>query len=312
MILIHGKEEYFNNQKLAEIKNKFTQNDIIFFDGKTSLEVILSTLYNASLFGHTQLIICSDLDLLSTSKLTKEQQSSVEKFIKYVSAHKPANELVFVLSNQLATKNPLTDFLLHTANVYESKEITKNSLPRELNNYINKKGGSISSADLLELIDRLPPNLTIMIKEIDKLLLLNPHISWENINKSVGQYLLGDTFAFANAIQSQNFSLMWKTFKQRIYEGDDVHGLIGQIGQIFVLGHQIDSLQRLNYNLKDISNILNVHEFRIKKISQMMTNYSLKEIQKIIKNLKDLDQKLKESMVDPILTFELFLLLNFE
>lgn len=312
MILIHGKEEYFNSQKLAEIKNKFAQNEIIFFDGKTSLEVILSTLYNASLFGNTQLIICSDLDLLSISKLTKEQQSSIEKFIKYISVHKPVNELVFFLTNQLATKNPLTDFLLNAANVYESKEITKKNLPLELNDYINKKGGSISSTVLLELIDRLPQNLTIIINEIDKLLLLNPHISWENIDKSVGQYLLGDTFAFANAIQNQNFSLMWKTFKQRIYEGSDVHSLIGQVGQIFILGHQIYSLQKLNYNLNDISNILNVHEFRIKKISQMMTNYSLKEIQKIIKNLKDLDQKLRESMVDPILTFELFLLLNFE
>ena len=86
------------------------------------------------------------------------------------------------------------------------------------------------------------------------------------------------------------------------------YSLIGLLESQYRLLYQVKVLNKNNTSYNDIASILEVHPFRVKKTLELIRYYTLKEIRKLIKNLADIDFKIKSGVYENNIIIDLLIL----
>ncbi len=86
------------------------------------------------------------------------------------------------------------------------------------------------------------------------------------------------------------------------------YSLIGLLESQYRLLYQVKILNKKNISYNDIAKELEVHPFRVKKTLELIRFYTLKEIRKIIKNLADIDFKIKSGIYENNIIIDLLIL----
>ena len=86
------------------------------------------------------------------------------------------------------------------------------------------------------------------------------------------------------------------------------YALIGLLESQYRLLYQVKVLNRRNISNNDIASVLEVHPFRVKKTLELVRYYTLKEIREIIKNLSDIDFKIKSGVYENNIIIDLLIL----
>ncbi|WP_025755525.1 DNA polymerase III subunit delta [Mycoplasmopsis cricetuli] len=310
MILIYGEENYFIDLKINELKEKYSSENIVFFNEKTSFEEVTNYFYSNSLFDKKKLLIWENPEILIDKKSEKKYKKELLQLVNSID-DLTLNEIVFVVRNNNFHQNVLTKKLNELNKIYEAKKISKTNIFKEILKYLKSKNILIEHSDLIYLIEILPDNLTIIMQEIDKLIIETKIITRDIIDKSIGSYMLNDTFSFVNSFESGNLNEIFTFYKQRKYEGDEISFLISQMSSMFVLSNNIAKLSNLNWDFKKIALFLNVHEFRLKKAFKILHLYGENKIEEIILKLEKIDFQIKSTDINQEALFETFLIENF-
>ncbi|VEU70209.1 DNA polymerase III subunit delta [Mycoplasmopsis glycophila] len=313
MTLIYGAELFLIENKIKKIKQQYKTEDIVSLKNKDlDLNEIINLISSKSILSSSRCIIMYNLDVLNQKKIKKEDEQLLSKFLKILQNEKE-DQLIIVHENAKIQENTFTDelFKIPELQVIYTETIDSKILPNEIIKYIQNKGGQISYLDVLFLIEKLPDNLGLIIQEVNKLLLINKKINRASIEEAISDYAIVTNFSLINAIQSGDFHTIYKEYKNKINSGETIIQLVSQISWSLIFAHQIYSLKKLNMSNKEIASFLKVHEYRIKLALDQITKYGIKKIRKIIKNLADLDYKLKSSSLDEVELFEYFLINNF-
>ena len=86
------------------------------------------------------------------------------------------------------------------------------------------------------------------------------------------------------------------------------YSLIGLLESQYRLLYQVKVLNKKNISYNDIAKELDVHPFRVKKTLELIRFYTLKEIRKLIKNLADIDFKIKSGVYENNIIIDLLIL----
>ena len=86
------------------------------------------------------------------------------------------------------------------------------------------------------------------------------------------------------------------------------YALFGLLESQYRLLYQVKVLNKKNISYNDMANILEVHPFRVKKTLELVRYYSLKEISKLLKNLSDIDYKIKSGIYENNIIIDLLIL----
>ena len=86
------------------------------------------------------------------------------------------------------------------------------------------------------------------------------------------------------------------------------YSLIGLLESQYRLLYQVKVLNKKNISYNDIAKELEVHPFRVKKTLELIRFYTLKEIRKLIKNLADVDFKIKSGIYENNIIIDLLIL----
>ena len=76
----------------------------------------------------------------------------------------------------------------------------------------------------------------------------------------------------------------------------------------FRIMYQSKQLLKKGYSEREIANLLEIHEFRVKKALEKGRKYSSDEILKKLEDLADLDYQIKSGQLDKNIGLELFIL----
>lgn len=304
---IFGDEPYFIEDELNKLKKTFSDLDIHKWESTNTFDELCEILSSLSLFNQDRLIIIEDFEGLVSKKITDDKLNLI---VDLLNSNKN-DQIIFVVNDSKLTKNTLTNKILNEAKIIESKKISKKDLPSSIFNYIKQKGGTISQADAIILSEILPDNLSIIISEIDKLLVENKNITSEMFNSSIPKYNLNNIFSFSNSLESYNFVEIWKNYKQQIDEGVDHYTLLMQINNIFSLAHKVYRLQKMDFTTMQMSGYLKIHEFRIKKANSLFNKYGYKKVLKIIKESAELEERVMYKGAEIEKEFETFLIKQF-
>lgn len=86
------------------------------------------------------------------------------------------------------------------------------------------------------------------------------------------------------------------------------YALFGLLESQYRLLYQVKVLNKRNISYNDIASILEVHPFRVKKTLELVRYYTLKEIRKLLKNLADIDYKIKSGIYENNIIIDLLIL----
>ena len=86
------------------------------------------------------------------------------------------------------------------------------------------------------------------------------------------------------------------------------YALFGLLESQYRLLYQVKVLNKRNISYNDMASILEVHPFRVKKTLELVRYYTLKEIRKLLKNLSDIDFKIKSGIYENNIIIDLLIL----
>ena len=86
------------------------------------------------------------------------------------------------------------------------------------------------------------------------------------------------------------------------------YALFGLLESQYRLLYQVKVLNKRNISYNDMASILEVHPFRVKKTLELVRYYTLKEIRKLLKNLADIDYKIKSGSYENNIIIDLLIL----
>ena len=302
---LFGNENYLIDQKIQEIISQNPENLILKFNSEVKINDVINQISTFSLFDTNKILIFNNFPFLL--KANENEKEAIIDALNF----KPNSTLVIFTSEKINEKtkyNDLLNFLKSKAICFEYNELSDKEIAIEAREKINKLGASISEIDLFYFLSKIPNKLSIVMQEIEKLVSLDLNISRTNIDDLVQKYDLSSAFDFINSFHDRNIELLFKTYYEKLAQGETIQNFINQITNVLEICSRIYSLKKLNYDDKKISETLNKHIFVVKKNSQFLNAIGYLKIQKYLDLICEIDSKIKSGVLDDRIGFERFLL----
>ncbi len=232
---------------------------------------------------------------------------SIKTLSKYLD--NPNNDvlLIFITSNIDTRKKVVKDIInkLSLVNITtDSKTIIKDIL----------KDYNVEYKVINLLEEYYQDDIERLINETKKLALASidtKEITYENAyNLLIKPLNKGDALAFdlIREIALKDKKKAVNIYNELLNYNIESYSIIGLLESQYRLLYQVKILNKKNISYNDIAKTLEVHPFRVKKTLELVRYYTLKEIRSIIKNLADIDLKIKSGIYENNIIIDLIIL----
>ncbi|WP_406614319.1 DNA polymerase III subunit delta [Mycoplasma corogypsi] len=287
MYLLIGDENYFINQNLDQLKSKFDDNLIVTFSDEYSFNDIINTINNVSLFEAPKLYIFNMPKFFTQKTYSAKEKQVIKAWIDAMKQNK-ANQYVVVVNSLLNPTHHIVK-VLSEANfeIINCSKIASKDLPNQIMKYVSKKDGHISYIDANYLVQNLPDDLTIIINEIDKMMLTNKNITKVDIDNISDGYNVNDKFGIINAIKKKDFELTYKLVLQALKEGLSTTAILSNFSYVFTMANNVYKLTQCNLLIQDICSILSIKEYPYKTALGVIKIYGPEKVVQILKLIRN-------------------------
>ena len=302
MKFIYGEEQYLINKKIKEYI-KVSNVEALVFDAEASFDDIEIDLTTIGLFSDEKLVVIKNHPMFSK----KDLGTNMVEILKSLGSE---TELIFVFETKkrLEKTNPLIAYLLKEAECSQHSALKESEVISIIKDIVSSKNGKISNGAAIKLSIKLPNNLYIIIREVEKLLLENKEITNDMVDESIGDYVKEDAFALSNAIINGDSHEIISAYKEKISNGEIPSRVIGNITIVLSLAKLISAHQQQGKTNSEIAEVLHIHPFRVKKSAELIANTSVERLNILIEELAKLDKDIKIGKVDPRLGLDRFVL----
>ena len=310
--LIYGDEEYLIKKELSKIidKSNIIRDNIIRYNlNEVNISNVIDEACTVSMFDDIKFIICENCSFLTTIN-KKEIEHDTDSLIKYINNPFDDVYLVFVVNTEkLDERKKIVKEMKKLSNVIECKKLDSHNLNNYIYKYFKDNNYNIDMSLVRLIIDKVKYDLSNIINECDKLMLYkdnDKNITKEDVDNIIIETIEDNIFSLTNSIMEKNTSKSIKIYKDLLLKGEEPIKLIVMIANQFRLILQVKLMVKNGYNQIDMSSTINEHPYRVKLA--LSSNYTEKELIKIIKKLYKLDYDIKVGNIDKNFGFELFLL----
>jgi DNA polymerase-3 subunit delta len=304
MYFIYGEELFLIDKQIKKIIKQNADAKSIFFDANSTIYEAINEINTFSIFDHKKILIFKDFYLLTKSNAAHDNE--------IINSIKNMNEniiLIFTYSDaKPKAQTPLFKYLLKEMQAIEVKKYTQMQLATIIREIVISKSGSISNINSILLSTKLPNDLNLIIREIDKLLMEDKEITKEMIYDSVSKYNSNNIFEFINSFQEGDVSGLFRSYKERVDNGESIINLMSQLSNSLILCSTIHSYKASRMRIEEIAEEMKIHIFRIKKANTLLKTLTFKRVEILIEMLSELDTKIKSGEINEVIGFEKLLL----
>lgn len=302
--LINSSATSLIDKKIEELvkENNFNDASITTYDlEEDSIFSLLEDADTISLLTPNKVIIGKNL---SNNNL---DDKSLKTLSKYLDNHNSNVILIFVTTS-IDTRKKTIKEVINRLSLVNLNTDTKTIIKDILKDYdVENKVINLLEEYYSEDIERL-------ISETKKIALAfinTKKITYNNVVDLLVKPLnRGDTLAFdlVREIALKNKKKAINIYNELLNYNIESYSLIGLLESQYRLLYQVKVLNKNNITYNDIASILEVHPFRVKKTLELVRFYTLKEIRKLIKNLADIDYKIKSGIYENNIIIDLLIL----
>ena len=268
-----------------------------------SLEKPLEDLDTYSLLSNKKTIIINNIESIKKD----ENQNNIEHLLRYLD--NPNNDnLLIITANKIDSKSTILKKIKEKTTYikpeYKSEDIIKDYL----------KDYKISNVDINYLIELCNDNQIKIKNECDKLKMFcleTKTITKENIDEIVVKEF-GDpqnqVFRFSRVIAENNKKEALKIFEELIDYGKHPIEILSLISSQLRTLLQIKLMEENGLKKNEIAELLEKKPFYVEKQQELTRLYSIKNISQLIKNLQDIDTKMKSTDLDNKMLIEMYII----
>ena len=310
MYLLYGLEKYLIDEEIKKIikENNVDSININKYNlENSSLDDIIDDACTISLFQDKKIIIIDNAYIFSSSN-KKLPEQNIDKLLEYIEHFNPDTILIFtVLKDKIDTRKKIVTSIKNKGTIKEFNAISN------VNSWIlnQVKPYTINSSNNQFLINRVGNNLSLLSNEIEKIKIYksdNSEITKEDIKNLTHKNIDLDIFKLIDSILLAKKKEALECLEEMVKYGEEPIAIIIMLANQIRIMYQSKSLIKKGYSEKEISNILEIHEYRVKKALEKSQRYNDKTILSKLEELADLDYQIKSGQIDKNIGLELFIL----
>ena len=302
---VYGEEKYLVEQKVNQIiKQEKLLEEPVFFNVEAKLAAVIDEIVTFGLFNRKKVVVLQNFYLLQKSEATE-----IKVLIQNLQLKPKETIVIFVWPMSINNhKNALITFLTNHATCFEFAFLSDKELKLYVKSWLKEKQAMMSDANIHYFLAKIPHQLIFVVNELEKLALYTKQIERFVIDDFVTKYEINKAFDFINAFYEQDLERLFRIYYEKLNQGENIHGLIGQITNTLEICSQIYSYQKQGYRNERIAKELNKHPFVIKKNADLLHLISYENVKFYLLQLAHLDQQIKTNQIDEKIGFEHFLL----
>lgn len=308
LYLLLGQSSFLIKQQIGiyQAESKVDSFNVLTYDAlETELNTILQELTTVSFFSDQKMIILENIEAFY-----RYDDQQLKPLINYFM--KPSNEIILILTSQkLPPDHIIESTLMKYAYVENIQNLKASALPLYIKEIFNEDGYSIEAKAIEELINRVGEDLFLLHQEINKLKIYQVYdkvIDFKDVDVLVARTLEDNIFAFSTAYLSGDVKLYMQIY-------DDL--LTNKMAPTQIMNHLFNTVNMIqlaqnlikdNHNQDAIANYFKISSGRAYYLIKEAREQSPVKIEKLIKNLADLDYKIKSGQTEDKIGLELLLL----
>lgn len=311
MYLLYGLEKYLIDERIKKIiqENNIENIDINRYNLENStIDEIIEDASIISMFQDKKMIIVDNAYIFTSSTNKKLPEQNIDLLTKYLNSNNSNTILIFVvLKDKIDTRKKITTLFKNVGKI-EEYNLTNDISKIVINLF---KPYQINNKNVNLLINRVGNNLSLLSSEIEKIKIYKENdlnIEENDIINLTHKNIDMDIFKLIDNILLSNKKQALECLEEMIKYGEEPIAIIIMLANQIRIMYQSKLLIKKGYSEHEISDILEIHEFRVKKALEKSRNYTDKKILSKLEELADLDYNIKSGNIDKNIGLELFIL----
>lgn len=306
--VIHGQEEYFIRQKIAEITSS-NDSEIIEFDGldrNFSIQQMLDACVSNSIFYEKTIVLVNQPFFL----VKKCDDDQLEMLKKYVDNPLYETDLVlYTYSDNFNSRLKAYKMILNNAQEIICGSLDNRNFGDYARSRLNEEGIKLNNESVSLLINICKRNATLLNQNIEILKLYPDTITTQALISLCTAADESESFDLINALTNSDISTSIRLVRKMMNDNDSILGIIsllsGQLRYLYHVGY-LSSIGKKKYEIQEITGS---KEYRVSMALKTLENLSLRQIMELLHQLSDLDCKSKsDNSLSDVSRFELFIL----
>ncbi|MHC2832699.1 DNA polymerase III subunit delta [Bacillus sp. F9_6S_D1_P_5] len=316
LYLLYGTEAFFINETIKLITTEALEEEdrefnVVTYDLEEAyLEDVVEDARTLPFFGERKVLLIKSPLFLTSQKEKLEQNIKILE--EYIGEPSPFSILVFVAPyEKLDERKKITKLLKKTADVVEANAMQVQDVQKWIVARADEVHVHIDNAAVSLLLELVGSNVTMLVKEMDKLTLyvgmggeVTPKLVAELVPKSVEQ----NVFALTEKVVKKDIAGAMQILDGLFTQQEEPIKLLALLVSQFRLLHQVKELQQRGYGQNQIASHIGVHPYRVKLAMNQTKFFSFEELKKVIIELAEADYSMKTGKMDKKLVLEFFLM----
>ncbi|MCR5481544.1 MAG: DNA polymerase III subunit delta [Clostridia bacterium] len=320
-VLLYGKEQYLVQWACGEIVNKYVNPACAALDytelegSETTVDEIIETCETLTMFSEKRVVSVRNFPPLEGGRMKNFGENEEKKLAEYIKNLPPSCILIF--------RGEKTDRRLKLTKACEASGAYYDFGPLDepqLRGLIIKRFNAYEKAIRQNVIEELILNTGYYHKETNYTLFnlendikkivahaQGNEVTLSDVLTTVSGNLETNVFGMVDAISRNRKDEAYRLLFNLVNAGENFFMILGSIVSQFEIILEVKELRHEGKNLSQMSSILNVHEFRIKKAMGFAERYSVENLRKILKAAYSVDRNLKQGLLEKDLCLEMFI-----
>lgn len=314
---IYGEESYFIDETIKRIKqglNTAEEAEVITFDmGESPVDSVIDEADTFPFFSERKLVIAKNASFLKASEKGKEKiDHNLKRLENWL--EQPSEFCVTIFTapyEKLDERKKITKIMKEKSILLHAQTPQENDLGTWIRSEVNRFEKSINDDAVDKLVEMVGANMLQLQIEIEKIALYlgeEKQITVNSVEELIAKTLEHDAFKMLNAYLSNNVPVALQIYHDLLRQKEEPIMLVGLLASNIRTMNNVYYLQKKGYHPNQISKQLKVHPYRVKLMLENRDRPSEERLLKALKNLSEIDLKLKSVSGNRERYLEMFLL----
>ena len=307
--VLYGEEAALIRKKISNIAKKasLATDRISTYDAlQTPLKVVLEDVSTMPFFEENKMVVVMNCTFLSSKDTTGYALDALLTYLR-----DPLPSTILILCCECAKLDQRKRVVKEIVSCCESmvcSRISDHDKETVIKDLIREYNIKIDQEALQLLVQRLPLDVGIIEKEIEKLGLYGNKIHVDEVRHLTIRALEDNVFDLADALLMHRMQKAFALWKDLDAQQIDPIFLIATLASQFRFLFQVKTLMNKGMTKNNIKDVLGAHPYRVQVSMNQCRNLSASLLLENLKKLADLDQSIKSGRVDKKQGFEIYLL----
>lgn len=321
LLLLFGREEFLIHWAVDTLVRKYVNEacrdmDFSRLDGATiTFGQIRNDCETLPFLSERRVVLISDFKLIEgvkTKGFDEEEERKLADYLKHV----PDNCLLIITSGGADKRKKIFKSISESGSVYEFGELDEKSLKSYIEKRFREAGKTARPSVVAELIaasgyyDKdTDYTLYNLENDIKKAVAYNEgaEIGMEAVKSTVSGNMDTDVFAMIDSLGRGRKEEAYQMLHNLLVSGEQVFKLLALLCSHFEIILSVKEMREEGKSFAEMKDILDIHEFRIKKAAAFGERYTVPHLRKVLQKTYEIDKSIKTGLLEPSLALELFI-----